>query len=95
MPLGAVTARVADELPWLLQTYGDMERLQQCVTNQCILRLLYQRGCCAELLDYWQVVGKDKQAMADIYFEAIKTVEQSKYTATQQDYYFESTPTAE
>ena len=78
MPIGAVTSRVADELPWLLQTVGDMDRLQQAITNQCIFKLLYHRGLCAELLDYWQAVGKDKPAMAEIYFEAIKKVEQSK-----------------
>ncbi len=82
MPIGAVTTRIADELPWLLQSIGDLDRLQQCVTNQCIFKLLYQRGLCAELLDYWQGLGKDKLAMAELYFEAIKTVEQSKSCIT-------------
>ncbi|XP_033113805.1 nephrocystin-3-like [Anneissia japonica] len=74
---GYVTARVADELPWLIQQTGDMEKLKMCISDLFVFQLLYSRGCCGELITYWQNVGCDKNAMAMEYFNAIKKAEEN------------------
>lgn len=47
----------------------------------CILLLIYfpyyNRGHFAELLSYWQLVGKDKSSMAAEYFNSLKEYEKS------------------
>ncbi|KAK7808107.1 LOW QUALITY PROTEIN: hypothetical protein U0070_009421, partial [Myodes glareolus] len=67
-----VTWRSADELPWLFQQQGSKQKLQDCLLNLLVSQDLYKRGHFAELLSYWQFVGKDKGAMAAEYFESLK-----------------------
>ncbi|XP_006902609.1 PREDICTED: nephrocystin-3 [Elephantulus edwardii] len=72
---GRVTWRAADELPWLLQQQGSKQELHDCLLNLFVSQNLYKRGHFAELLSYWQFVGKDKSAMATEYFDALKQYE--------------------
>ncbi|XP_035299800.1 nephrocystin-3 isoform X3 [Cricetulus griseus] len=67
-----VTWRSADELPWLFQQQGSKQKLHDCLLNLLVSQNLYKRGHFAELLSYWQFVGKDKGAMATEYFESLK-----------------------
>ncbi|CAO2633778.1 Nphp3 [Lemmus lemmus] len=67
-----VTWRSADELPWLFQQQGSKQKLHDCLLNLLVSQDLYKRGHFAELLSYWQFVGKDKGAMAAEYFESLK-----------------------
>ncbi|KAL6076537.1 hypothetical protein STEG23_016718 [Scotinomys teguina] len=67
-----VTWRSADELPWLFQQQGSKQELHACLLNLFVSQNLYKRGHFAELLSYWQFVGKDKGAMATEYFESLK-----------------------
>ncbi|XP_037673465.1 nephrocystin-3-like [Choloepus didactylus] len=70
-----VTWRSADELPWLFQQQGSKQNLHDCLLNLFVSQNLYKRGHFAELLSYWQFVGKDKSAMATEYFESLKQYE--------------------
>ncbi|XP_069861523.1 nephrocystin-3 isoform X2 [Dipodomys merriami] len=72
-----VTWRGADELPWLLQQQGSGHELQDCLRNLPLAQSLYRRGHLAELLSYWQCVGKDKSSMAAEYFDALKQYEKT------------------
>ncbi|XP_041898802.1 nephrocystin-3 isoform X2 [Corvus kubaryi] len=72
-----VTWRSADELPWLFQQQGDKQKLHQCLLNLFVSQNLYKRGHFAELLSYWQLVGKDKSSMAAEYFDSLKEYEKS------------------
>ncbi|XP_064443858.1 nephrocystin-3 isoform X3 [Mirounga angustirostris] len=72
-----VTWRSADELPWLFQQQGSKQKLQDCLLNLFVSQNLYKRGHFAELLSYWQFVGKDKSAMAAEYFDSLKQYEKT------------------
>ncbi|XP_039192103.1 nephrocystin-3 isoform X1 [Crotalus tigris] len=72
-----VTWRSADELPWLFQQQGDKQKLQKCLLNLFISQNLYKRGHFAELLSYWQLLGKDKSSMAVEYFSSLKLYEKN------------------
>ncbi|XP_019364397.1 PREDICTED: nephrocystin-3 isoform X2 [Gavialis gangeticus] len=72
-----VTWRSADELPWLFQLQGDKQKLHKCLLNLFVSQNLYKRGHFAELLSYWQLVGKDKSSMAAEYFDSLKEYEKS------------------
>ncbi|XP_029445176.1 nephrocystin-3 isoform X2 [Rhinatrema bivittatum] len=72
-----VTWRSADELPWLFQQLGEKHKLHKCLLNLFVSQNLYKRGHFAELLSYWQFVGKDKTCMAAEYFESLKQYEKS------------------
>ncbi|MBZ3877413.1 Nephrocystin-3 [Sciurus carolinensis] len=72
-----VTWRSADELPWLLQQQGSKQKLHDCLLNLFVSQNLYKRGHFAELLSYWQFVGKDKSAMATEYFDSLKQYEKN------------------
>ncbi|XP_058513216.1 nephrocystin-3 isoform X3 [Ochotona princeps] len=72
-----VTWRSADELPWLFQQQGNKQQLHDCLLNLFVSQNLYKRGHFAELLSYWQFVGKDKSAMATEYFDSLKQYEKS------------------
>ncbi|KAM6224830.1 nephrocystin-3 [Rhynchocyon petersi] len=72
-----VTWRSADELPWLFQQQGSKQKLHDCLLNLFVSQNLYKRGHFAELLSYWQFVGKDKSAMATEYFDSLKQYEKS------------------
>ncbi|KAL2307640.1 hypothetical protein Nmel_000613 [Mimus melanotis] len=72
-----VTWRSADELPWLFQQQGDKQKLHKCLLNLFVSQNLYKRGHFAELLSYWQLVGKDKSSMAAEYFDSLKEYEKS------------------
>ncbi|XP_068092377.1 nephrocystin-3 isoform X2 [Hyperolius riggenbachi] len=72
-----VTWRSADELTWLYQQQGEKQKLHKCLMNLFVSQNLYKRGRFAELLSYWQLVGKDKTAMASEYFDALKQYEKS------------------
>ncbi|XP_075403038.1 nephrocystin-3 [Tenrec ecaudatus] len=72
-----VTWRSADELPWLFQQQGSKQMLHNCLLNLFVSQNLYKRGHFAELLSYWQFVGKDKSAMATDYFDSLKQFEES------------------
>ncbi|XP_040209039.1 nephrocystin-3 [Rana temporaria] len=67
-----VTWRSADELTWLYQQQGEKQKLHRCLMNLFVSQNLYKRGHFAELLSYWQLVGKDKTAMATEYIDALK-----------------------
>ncbi|KAF3827142.1 hypothetical protein GH733_002628, partial [Mirounga leonina] len=69
--------RSADELPWLFQQQGSKQKLQDCLLNLFVSQNLYKRGHFAELLSYWQFVGKDKSAMAAEYFDSLKQYEKT------------------
>ena len=75
-----MTARLADELPFLIHSTGNREQLHECLSNLCVFRLMYTRGHCSELLDYWGAIGLDKQGMAVVYFDAVKKVEEGRYS---------------
>ncbi|XP_060104862.1 nephrocystin-3 [Heteronotia binoei] len=72
-----VTWRSADELPWLFQQQGDKQKLHKCLLNLFVSQNLYKRGHFAELLSYWQLLGKDKNSMAAEYFSSLKLYEKS------------------
>ncbi|KAM6450863.1 nephrocystin-3 isoform 1-T1 [Liasis olivaceus] len=72
-----VTWRSADELPWLFQQQGDKQKLHKCLLNLFVSQNLYKRGHFAELLSYWQLLGKDKSSMAVEYFSSLKLYEKS------------------
>ncbi|RMC05288.1 hypothetical protein DUI87_18475 [Hirundo rustica rustica] len=72
-----VTWRSADELPWLFQQQGNKQKLHKCLLNLFVSQNLYKRGHFAELLSYWQLVGKDKSSMAAEYFDSLKEYEKS------------------
>lgn len=72
-----VTWRSADELPWLFQQEGSKQKLHDCLLNLFVSQNLYKRGHFAELLSYWQFVGKDKSAMAAEYFDSLKQYEKN------------------
>nr|XP_033785861.1 nephrocystin-3 isoform X1 [Geotrypetes seraphini]XP_033785862.1 nephrocystin-3 isoform X1 [Geotrypetes seraphini]XP_033785863.1 nephrocystin-3 isoform X1 [Geotrypetes seraphini] len=72
-----VTWRSADELPWLFQQLGEKQKLHECLLNLFVSQNLYKRGHFAELLSYWQFVGKDKTSMAAEYFDSLKQYEKS------------------
>ncbi|XP_028345556.1 nephrocystin-3 isoform X7 [Physeter macrocephalus] len=72
-----VTWRSADELPWLFQQQGSKQKLHDCLLNLFVSQNLYKRGHFAELLSYWQFVGKDKSAMAAEYFDSLKQYEKN------------------
>uniref|UniRef100_A0A286XDD9 Nephrocystin-3 n=1 Tax=Cavia porcellus TaxID=10141 RepID=A0A286XDD9_CAVPO len=72
-----VTWRSADELPWLFQQQGGRQKLHDCLLNLFVSQNLYKRGHFAELLSYWQFVGKDKSAMATEYFDSLKQYEKN------------------
>ncbi|KAM9308213.1 nephrocystin-3 [Gastrophryne carolinensis] len=72
-----VTWRSADELTWLYQQQGEKQQLHRCLMNLFVSQNLYKRGHFAELLSYWQLVGKDKIAMATEYFDALKQYEKN------------------
>ncbi|XP_044311865.1 nephrocystin-3 isoform X1 [Varanus komodoensis] len=72
-----VTWRSADELPWLFQQQGDKQELHKCLLNLFVSQNLYKRGHFAELLSYWQLLGKDKSSMAAEYFSSLKLYEKS------------------
>ncbi|XP_069928911.1 nephrocystin-3 isoform X3 [Oryctolagus cuniculus] len=72
-----VTWRSADELLWLLQQQGNKQQLHDGLLNLLVSQNLYKRGHFAELLSYWQFVGKDKSAMAAEYFESLKRYEKN------------------
>ncbi|XP_015423557.1 PREDICTED: nephrocystin-3 [Myotis davidii] len=72
-----VTWRSADELPWLFQQQGSKQRLHDCLLNLFVSQNLYKRGHFAELLSYWQFVGKDKSTMAAEYFDSLKQYEKN------------------
>ncbi|XP_045055670.2 nephrocystin-3 isoform X3 [Desmodus rotundus] len=72
-----VTWRSADELPWLFQQQGSKQQLHDCLLNLFVSQNLYKRGHFAELLSYWQFVGKDKSAMAAEYFDSLKQYEKN------------------
>ncbi|XP_020925120.1 nephrocystin-3 isoform X4 [Sus scrofa] len=72
-----VTWRSADELPWLFQQQGSKQKLHDCLLNLFVSQNLYKRGHFAELLSYWQFVGKDKSAMAAEYFDSLKRYEKN------------------
>ncbi|XP_062980659.1 nephrocystin-3 isoform X2 [Elgaria multicarinata webbii] len=72
-----VTWRSADELPWLFQQQGDKQKLHKCLLNLFVSQNLYKRGHFAELLSYWQLLGKDKGSMAAEYFSSLKLYEKS------------------
>uniref|UniRef100_A0A674K2D1 Nephrocystin-3 n=1 Tax=Terrapene triunguis TaxID=2587831 RepID=A0A674K2D1_9SAUR len=74
---GRVTWRSADELPWLFQQQGNKQKLHKCLLNLFVSQNLYKRGHFAELLSYWQLVGKDKCSMASEYFDSLKQYEKS------------------
>ncbi|XP_070582462.1 nephrocystin-3 [Erythrolamprus reginae] len=69
--------RSADELPWLFQQQGDKQKLHKCLLNLFISQNLYKRGHFAELLSYWQLLGKDKSSMAVEYFSSLKLYEKN------------------
>ncbi|KAM8758851.1 nephrocystin-3 isoform 1-T1 [Rhynchonycteris naso] len=73
----SVTWRSADELPWLFQQEGSKQKLHDCLLNLFVSQNLYKRGHFAELLSYWQFVGKDKSAMAAEYFDSLKQYEKN------------------
>ncbi|KAM4689632.1 nephrocystin-3 [Discoglossus pictus] len=72
-----VTWRSADELTWLYQQQGEKQKLHSCLMNLFVSQNLYKRGHFAELLSYWQLVGKDKISMAAEYFDALKQYEKN------------------
>ncbi|XP_053546828.1 nephrocystin-3 [Bombina bombina] len=72
-----VTWRSADELTWLFQQQGEKQKLHRCLMNLFVSQNLYKRGHFAELLSYWQLVGKDKISMSTEYFDALKQYEKS------------------
>ncbi|XP_032725577.1 nephrocystin-3 isoform X2 [Lontra canadensis] len=72
-----VTWRSADELPWLFQQQGSKQKLHDCLLNLFVSQNLYKRGHFAELLSYWQFVGRDKSAMAAEYFDSLKQYEKN------------------
>ncbi|ETE57671.1 Nephrocystin-3, partial [Ophiophagus hannah] len=72
-----VTWRSADELPWLFQQQGDKQKLHKCLLNLFISQNLYRRGHFAELLSYWQLLGKDKSSMAVEYLSSLKLYEKN------------------
>ncbi|OCT75952.1 hypothetical protein XELAEV_18031138mg [Xenopus laevis] len=72
-----VTWRSADELTWLFQQQGEKQKLHKCLMNLFVSQNLYKRGHFAELLSYWQLVGKDKISMASEYFDALKQYEKN------------------
>ncbi|XP_053122456.1 nephrocystin-3 isoform X2 [Hemicordylus capensis] len=72
-----VTWRSADELPWLFQQQGDKQKLQKCLLNLFVSQNLYKRGHFAELLSYWQLLGKEKSSMAAEYFNSLKLYEKN------------------
>ncbi|XP_007505158.1 nephrocystin-3 isoform X2 [Monodelphis domestica] len=72
-----VTWRCADELPWLFQQQGNKQKLHECLLNLFVSQNLYKRGHFAELLSYWQLVGRDKGSMATEYFDSLKQYEKS------------------
>eukprot|EP00069_Balaena_mysticetus_P001216 bmy_15013T0 len=72
-----VTWRSADELPWLFQQQASKQKLHDCLLNLFVSQNLYKRGHFAELLSYWQFVGKDKSAMAAEYFDSLKQYEKN------------------
>uniref|UniRef100_A0A8C5PI97 Nephrocystin-3 n=1 Tax=Leptobrachium leishanense TaxID=445787 RepID=A0A8C5PI97_9ANUR len=72
-----VTWRSADELTWLYQQQGEKQKLHRCLMNLFVAQNLYKRGHFSELIGYWQLVGKDKTAMATEYFDALKQYEKS------------------
>ncbi|XP_027752886.1 nephrocystin-3 [Empidonax traillii] len=72
-----VTWRSADELPWLFQQQNDKQKLHKCLLNLFVSQNLYKRGHFAELLSYWQLVGKDKSSMAAEYFDSLKEYEKN------------------
>ncbi|KAJ7404238.1 Nephrocystin-3 [Pitangus sulphuratus] len=72
-----VTWRSADELPWLFQQQSDKQNLHKCLLNLFVSQNLYKRGHFAELLSYWQLVGKDKSSMAAEYFDSLKEYEKN------------------
>ncbi|XP_076448503.1 nephrocystin-3-like isoform X2 [Babylonia areolata] len=73
---GQVTARVSEELPWLIKQQGRKDALQFCILNLCIFQHMYAKGRCSELISYWQYIGADKPSMADAYFSATKRMEE-------------------
>ncbi|XP_008053105.2 nephrocystin-3 [Carlito syrichta] len=75
--LRGVGWRSADELPWLLRQQGSAQKLHSCLLNLFVSHNLYKRGHFAELLSYWQFVGKDKSAMAAEYFDSLKQYEKN------------------
>ncbi|XP_043825181.1 nephrocystin-3 isoform X1 [Dromiciops gliroides] len=72
-----VTWRCADELPWLFQQQGNKQKLHECLLNLFVSQNLYKRGHFAELLSYWQLVGRDKGSMAAEYFDSLKQYEKN------------------
>ncbi|XP_060494660.2 nephrocystin-3 isoform X3 [Panthera onca] len=72
-----VTWRSTDELPWLFQQQGSKQKLHDCLLNLFVSQNLYKRGHFADLLSYWQFVGKDKSAMAAEYFDSLKQHEKN------------------
>eukprot|EP00057_Strongylocentrotus_purpuratus_P034426 XP_795144.4 PREDICTED: nephrocystin-3 [Strongylocentrotus purpuratus] len=75
---GSTTSRLTEELPYLIQVSGSSSKLQETVSNLCVFRIMYSRGRCSDLLTYWQTLGVDRQAMANIYFTTIKKVEENQ-----------------
>ncbi|XP_041472246.1 nephrocystin-3-like isoform X2 [Lytechinus variegatus] len=75
---GSTTSRLTEELPYLIQVSGSSSKLQETVSNLCVFRIMYSRGRCSDLLTYWQTLGVDRQAMANIYFTTIKKFEENQ-----------------
>ncbi|XP_043916336.1 nephrocystin-3, partial [Protopterus annectens] len=71
----SLSLRSGDPLPWLLQQQRQSQKLHSCYLSAFVTKNLWKRGHLADLLSYWQLVGKDKNSMASEYFDSLKQYE--------------------
>ena len=65
-----VSARTADELPWLLMVTGQWDRLRDCILDIDRFELIHQRDA-QELMQYWVRLGEER-AMGSRYLESFQ-----------------------
>ena len=69
--LNCVSYRVADELPPLLSSLGDQEKLFQCLSSPFVLMHLYRRGRSSKVLAYWTVLSRDMASIKEVSKECL------------------------
>nr|XP_006816361.1 PREDICTED: TPR repeat-containing protein DDB_G0287407-like [Saccoglossus kowalevskii] len=66
-----IPSRIINELPWLLEKFGDQERLQNCLLHLAIFLTLFRNGSKYDLFGYWNSTELSGEEISSLYMKSI------------------------
>ncbi|XP_070579554.1 TPR repeat-containing protein DDB_G0287407-like [Ptychodera flava] len=66
-----IPSRIIDELPWLLQKYGDHERLQKCLLHLGVFLALFEDKNKYDLFNYWNSMSLAGHEILSLYTKSL------------------------